>query len=216
MTASAVLQNSVSTIKRPALLIAFSALITAFWLMVSAGPSLSQSAGEAAAMRQVQALLTSAQQAGSRSSSKSAQVQAIRSVVRRHFAVGTWANALLGRQKSKFSGSQQSEFRRLLPGYLAKLYVNQFGGRSVRAGEVTGASTRRGDVLVTSRLPRGSGGGNLTVVWRTRVIGGKPRVIDYSVGGVSNVVLKRSEFTSKVRQSGPASLNSFLRSFIAA
>ncbi|MEM8794067.1 MAG: ABC transporter substrate-binding protein [Pseudomonadota bacterium] len=177
-------------------------------LVLSLSPAaLAQSGAEQAAEAQVRQLLASAQ-------ANSSSVNGVAGVVRSHFAVGTWANALLGKQKKKFSSGQNSEFRSLLPRYLGKLYVNQFGRRQGPNPEITRVRTVRGDVLVTARLSTGSG--RVPVVWRMRAIGGKYRVIDYSVGGVSNLVLKRAEFTSKVKQSGPDSLNQFLRTFISS
>ena len=49
-----------------------------------------------------------------------------------------------------------------------------------------------------------------------RVIGGKPRVIDYTTGGISAVVLRRSEFGGKIKKSGGAGLVKFLKNFIAS
>lgn len=165
-----------------------------------------QSASEKAAAAEVAKLLSAVSSGGS-------SVSKVSGAVRRHFAIGTWVNALLGKQKKKFSSSEMSQFRKLLPSYLAKLYVRQFGGGGLGKVEPSRIRTVRGDVLVTTRLPRGSGG-TVPVVWRLRVIGGKYRVIDYSAGGVSNVVLKRSEFGSIVKQSGAGELNKFLASFI--
>ena len=116
--------------------------------------------------------------------------------------------------RDRFSGGQFSEFKGLFPKYIAKQYFKQFGGAGSSPGSVKSVRTVRGDVLVTTKIP--SKRRTFTVVWRMRVIGGKPRVIDYSAGGISTVVLRRSEFQAKVKQSGPAGLNSFLKSFIAS
>lgn len=181
--------------------------IAAFAMMISAPFASAQTAAEAASIRQVATLLSSAHKASGNQSG-------LRSAVSRHFAVGTWSNALLGKFSRKFSSGQKSEFRRLFPSYIAKQYFKQFGGSGSKPGEVTKARTVRGDVLVTSRIP--GRGRTFTVVWRMRVIGGKPRVIDYSTGGISTVVLKRSEFGSKIKKSGPDGLNSFIKAFIAS
>lgn len=181
--------------------------LSALLLLLPISNANAQSAAETQSINQVNALLTSAHKAAGDQS-------ALTAVVKRHFAIGTWTNALLGKQKSKFSSGQASEFERLFSAYTAKQYFKQFGGAGGSSGVVTQARTVRGDVLVTSRIP--SKNRTFTVVWRMRVIGGKPRVIDYSTGGISNVVLRRSEFQSKVKQSGPESLNSFLKQFIAS
>lgn len=186
---------------------AFAVFLAVLVFVFPSQPVKAQSATEAASIRQVEALLGSAHKA-------SGNLSGLRSIVNRHFAIGTWTNALLGKEGKKFSGGQKSEFRRLFPSYVAKQYFKQFGGSGSRPGSVEKARTVRGDVLVTSKIP--GKGRTFTVVWRMRVIGGKPRVIDYSTGGISAVVLRRSEFRSKIKQSGPEGLNNFLKSFVSS
>jgi len=166
-----------------------------------------QSGAEKSAIRQVDALLKSAHRS-------SGSLGSLRSVVSRHFAIGTWTNATLGRSGKKLSSGQRAEIRRLLPSYIAKQYFKQFSGSGSKAGSVAKARTVRGDVLVTSKIPSRSR--TFTVVWRMRVIGGKYRVIDYTTGGVSAVILRRSEFGGKIKQSGGAGLIKFMKQFIAS
>lgn len=182
-------------------------MVSALVLFSFSAGAKAQSAAENEAMSQVSALLASAHKAAG-------DLDALSSVVKTYFAVGTWTNALLGDDAKKFSSGQSAEFKRLFPSYIAKQYFKQFGGAGGNPGKATKARTVRGDVLVTSSIP----GRNrtFTVVWRMRVIGGKPLVIDYSTGGISAIVLRRSEFQSKIQQSGPDGLNSFLKSFIAS
>ncbi len=185
----------------------FVMLFSIFLLFVFFTTAKAQTTLETRAMNEVSKLLKDAHEVGGNQSQ-------LTSIVKRHFAVGTWSHALLGKEKKNFSSSQLQEFNRLFPAYIAKQYFKQFGGSGQSAGETTGASTRRGDVLVTSKIP--SNRRTFKVTWRMRVIGGKPRVIDYSTGGISNVVLRRSEFQSKVKKSGAQSLNDFLKAFIAS
>lgn len=167
--------------------------------------AVAQSGAEKAAIRQVNALLKSAHRS-------SGSLGGLRSTVSRHFAIGTWTNATLGKAGKTITSGQRSQVRKLLPSYIAKQYFKQFSGSGAKAGSVVRAKTVRRDVLVTSKIPSRSR--TFTVVWRMRVIGGKPRVIDYSTGGVSAVVLRRSEFGGKIRQSGGAGLVKFLRQYI--
>lgn len=202
----AITQTDQHNFKKTAVL-AFIALLSVALLLVFTPNASAQSAAEKQSISQVEALLGSAKKAGGSQSG-------LTSVVKRHFAIGTWTNALLGKQRSKFSGGQLSEFRKLFPAYIAKQYSKQFNGGGGGGGEVTSARTVRGDVLVTTKIPAKNR--TFTVVWRMRVIGGKPRVIDYSTGGISTLVLRRTEFQSKVKQSGAKSLNDFLKGFIAS
>lgn len=183
----------------------FAVVLTALYLLLPLGKVHAQTAVESAAQKRVQALLSEANKAGG-------NLNALSGVVSRHFANGTWVNAVLGKEAKRFSSSELAEFKRLFPDYIAKQYFTQFGGGNSVLGEVTETRNVRGDILVTSRIP--GSGRTFTVDWRMRVIGGKPLVIDYSTGGISAVVLRRSEFQSKIKQSGPAGLNDFLKAFI--
>lgn len=185
----------------------FAVVLTAFYLFLPLTKAHAQGAEEVASQKQVQSLLSEANKAGG-------DLGALSNVVVRHFAIGTWVNAILGKEAKKFSASELAEFKRLFPSYIAKQYFKQFGGSNGVLGEVTETRNVRGDILVTSRIP--GSGRTFTVDWRMRVIGGKPRVIDYTTGGISAVVLRRSEFQSKIKQSGPSGLNDFLRTFISS
>ena len=183
------------------------ALFTFVFAFSLLNPAAAQTGAEKAASRQVDALLKSAHRS-------SGSLGGLRSVVSRHFAIGTWANATLGKAGKTITAGQRSQVRKLLPGYIAKQYFKQFRGSGSKPGSVVKARTVRRDVLVTSKIPSRSR--TFTVVWRMRVIGGKYRVIDYSTGGVSNVVLRRSEFGGKIKKSGGAGLVKFLKDFIAS
>ena len=66
-----------------------------------------------------------------------------------------------------FTDGQRTEFRRLLPGFLANLYIDQFD-RGLHAPPTVGAARKvRRDYLVTSSFKR-EGGRNLPVQWRLR------------------------------------------------
>ena len=183
------------------------ALFTFVFALSPLNPAAAQTGAEKAAIRQVDALLKSAHRS-------SGSLGGLRSVVSRHFAIGTWTNATLGKAGKKITSGQRSQVRKLLPGYIAKQYFKQFRGSGSKPGSVTKARTVRRDVLVTSKIPSRSR--TFTVVWRMRVIGGKYRVIDYTTGGISNVVLRRSEFGGKIKKSGGAGLVKFLKDFIAS
>ena len=183
------------------------ALLTFVIAFSPLNPAAAQTGAEKAAIRQVEALLKSAHRS-------SGNLGGLRSVVSRHFAIGTWANATLGKAGKTITAGQRSQVRKLLPGYIAKQYFKQFSGSGSKPGSVVKARTVRRDVLVTSKIPSRSR--TFTVVWRMRVIGGKPRVIDYTTGGISAVVLRRSEFGGKIKKSGGAGLVKFLKNFIAS
>jgi len=139
----------------------------------------------------------------------------LESAVRQTFAFSVWETFLLGKNANKLSSKQRSQFRKLLPKYLARLYMNQFGKGLRNKPVIGGAKTVRKDVLVRAQIPRANGG-NLPVDWRLRRVGGRARIIDFMVGGTSFLVLKRAEFNSVLKRSGPDQLNAFLQGFIAS
>lgn len=125
------------------------------------------------------------------------------------FNFGSWEKFLIGNYGDRFSGAQRSQFRRLLPAYLARLYANQFKGGLDREPVITGSRKARGDIIVSANVPR-SRGRALEVDYRIR----GSRVIDFMVGGVSFLLLKRDEFSAILRKpDGAAELIAFLQRY---
>lgn len=127
------------------------------------------------------------------------------------FAFEVWARFLIKPRKQQFTKEQRRAFQRLLPGYMAYLYHNQFAKGLQSRPSVGKARKVRRDQLVESWFERPSGNA-LPVQWRVRSFrGGASRVIDIMVGGTSFMLLKRDEFTAKVDHSGPEGLLEYLR-----
>jgi len=183
------------------------AIFTFIFALSPFNPAAAQTGAEKAAIKQVEALLKSSHRS-------SGSLGGLRSAVSRHFAIGTWTNAALGKAAKSVTSGERSQVRKLFPSYIAKQYFKQFSGSGSKAGSVVKARTVRRDVLVTSKIPSRSR--TFTVVWRMRVIGGKYRVIDYTTGGVSAVILRRSEFGGQIKKSGGAGLVKYMRQFIAS
>ena len=136
-------------------------------------------------------------------------LRGVERAVNASFNFGSWEQFLVGNYGDRFSGAQRSQFRRLLPAYLARLYANQFKGGLDREPIITGSRAARGDIIVSADVPR-SGGRALKVDYRIR--GG--RVIDFMVGGVSFLLLKRDEFGAILKKpDGAAELISFLQDY---
>ncbi len=140
--------------------------------------------------------------------------QSLSFAVQQVFAFDIWEQFLLGDRAAAFSDSQITEFRALLPDFLARLYANQFGKGLDRKPEIQNARTVRGDVLVRAQIPR-AGDSSLPVDWRVRQIDGQgSKVIDVMVGGASFLILKRDEFAALLDRGGPAELLGFMRTFV--
>lgn len=195
--------------------IGFAFAIGAAAFVWSPDAALAQTSGERAAMKTANVLVKKAHGALANSGlSEGQRLSRLESAVRQTFAFSVWETFLLGKNAKLLSRKQRSQFRRLLPKYLAKLYMNQFGKGLRNKPEIGAAKTVRKDVLVRARIPR-SNGGSLPVDWRLRRVKGGYRVIDFMVGGTSFLVLKRAEFNSVIKRAGPDKLNAFLQRFIS-
>ena len=136
---------------------------------------------------------------------------ALRRAVAAAFDFGLWERFLLQGRERAFTPEQRDEFRALLPGFLANLYIDQFD-RGMQTPPTVGQARKvRRDYLVASNFQR-SGGRKLPVQWRLRNIPSRgPRVIDMMVGGTSFLILKREEFRAIIDKSGADGLLVYIR-----
>jgi ABC-type transporter MlaC component len=125
------------------------------------------------------------------------------------FAFDIWERFLVGDRD--LSPAQLDEFRGLLPGFLARLYADQFGKGLEAAPEISGFRAVRRDIMVAAAIPR-SGGRSLPVEYRVRAFEDRGAlVIDVMVGGISFLVLKRDEFKALIDSRGIDGLLAFMR-----
>ena len=152
-------------------------------------------------------LLSQAHAALARNGDSRALHQAIASA----FAMKLWERFLLQDRDRDFTAGQRREFRSLLTGYMANLYMNQFDRGMYSAPTVGAARKVRRDFLVASRFKRGNGR-DLPVEWRIREVPGSgAQVIDIMVGGTSFLILKREEFRAIIDKSGAEGLLTYMR-----
>lgn len=133
----------------------------------------------------------------------------LREAVSAAFAFDIWERFLLGERAETLSPDQQAAFGEALPGFLAHLYLTQFGKGLAQKPEIGETKPARRDVLVRARIPR-DGRDPLPVDWRVREVDGAHKVIDVMVGGVSFLVLKREEFAQILDARGPEGLLAFM------
>ena len=138
-----------------------------------------------------------------------ARSSALKQAISAAFAFDIWERFLVGDRN--LDATSLEEFRGLLPGFLAKLYWDQFG-KGLEAVPMIGETrTVRRDVMVAAEIPRADGK-PLPVEYRVREFPDRgPLVIDVMVGGVSFLVLKRDEFGALIDQGGAARLLAFMR-----
>jgi len=143
---------------------------------------------------------------------KAERFAALTGVISDDFDFDIWERFLLGDIADAFTDEQRKEFRALLPGFLARLYFDQFGKGLEAKPVIAEARTVRRDVLVKAAIPRANGR-KLPVDWRIRNNPEKgPLVIDVMVGGTSFLILKREEFRAVFKKSGAAGLLDHVRS----
>jgi len=177
-------------------------------------PAAADEAQEQAAIAVATRLVTDAHKAMSAPTlSAPERFDHVREAVSAAFAFDVWERFLVGDRG--LADDQREAFRALLPGFLTRLYADQFGKGLESAPEIEGARTVRSDVLVAASIPRRDGT-PLPVEYRLREFEGRgPLVIDIMVGAVSFLVLKRDEFKGILDREGPEALLAFMRAHSA-
>ena len=113
-------------------------------------------------------------------------------------AIGTFA---LGKYSRKMSGSQKSQYFRLIRPYVSRVFLRRMTDAAV--DKVTISSSRKrgnNEELVKSKVKFTDGRPDLAISWRLRRKGGGYKVIDILVSGVSMIKAQRDEFTSVIRR----------------
>lgn len=134
----------------------------------------------------------------------------LKTLVSGAFAFDAWERFMLGDLAKQFDDAQLSEFRSLMPGYMARLYEKQFGADLSEHPTVQGAEAVKGDVFVNTAFPR-NGRRPLPVRFRLRDSGSGPKIIDIGVAGISFLLTRRQEFGSVIQQKGVPALLDFMR-----
>jgi phospholipid transport system substrate-binding protein len=109
----------------------------------------------------------------------------------------------LGRYWKTATPAQQAEFQKLFRNYVVAMYSQRFSEYKGQKFEVTSSRADGAtDTIVTSKVLPSDGGQEVQVDWRVRQAGGRFRVVDVVVAGVSMSVTQRSDFASVIQQGG--------------
>jgi phospholipid transport system substrate-binding protein len=124
---------------------------------------------------------------------------------------------VLGRYWRIATPQEQQDFLGLFQEYLVRAYsarLGQYGGEPFR---VTGVRPNGAETIVTSQIIRANGG-PIAVDWYLVTQGGRYKITDVYVGGVSMKVTQRDEFASVIQRNGGrvAALIAQLRQKLAA
>ncbi|MEM8793347.1 MAG: ABC transporter substrate-binding protein [Pseudomonadota bacterium] len=180
-------------------------------IAVGLTPVQSFAADEAQSLERANQLVEESYAAMTADTSVQARNDALRAALETSFAFDFWEKFLIRNHKDSFSEAQLTEFRALLPGFLAKLYADQFGNGLEAKPEIKETRKARKDVLVRAAIPRANGK-TLPVDWRVHEFEDRGHlVVDFMVGGTSFLILKRDEFNGVLDQKGPDALLDFMR-----
>jgi len=136
-----------------------------------------------------------------------------------NFDLKTIGRFVLGRHWREASEAQQVEYQRLFEQMVVTVYTQRFSDYSGQQLLVKGSVPAEGsesDVFVKSEIQQGGGAPPVAVEWRVRDIGGgKFKIVDAVVEGVSMSVTQRSDFDAIVAQGGIDGLLTELKNRVA-
>ena len=107
---------------------------------------------------------------------------------------------VLGRYWNIATPQEQQEFLSLFQEYIVRAYSARLGQYAGEPFRVTGARPNGGETIVTSEILRQ--GAPVEVDWYLIDGGGRYRITDVYVGGVSMKVTQRDEFAAVIQRSG--------------
>ena len=108
---------------------------------------------------------------------------------------------VLGPAARTMSPAAQQEFVPLFRDYLVQAYTTRLGQYAGAPFHVTGTRPNGGETVVSSQVQR-SGGNPIQINWHVVNHGGRPKVSDVVVDGVSMKVTHRNEFASIIQRNG--------------
>jgi phospholipid transport system substrate-binding protein len=126
-----------------------------------------------------------------------------RALLRENFAIPAIGQWVLGRYWRTATPEEREEYLKLFEDLIITTYVDRFSRYAGERLEVVGAKPIEGgsDELVETRIVR-AGGSPVQVGWRVRDEGGRWRIVDVFVEGVSMGQTQRSEFASVIQNKG--------------
>jgi len=126
-----------------------------------------------------------------------------RALLRENFAIPAIGQWVLGRYWRTATPEERDEYLKLFEDLIITTYVDRFSRYAGESLEVVGAKAIEGgsDELVETRIVR-AGGSPVQVGWRVRDEGGRWKIVDVFVEGVSMGQTQRSEFASVIQNKG--------------
>jgi phospholipid transport system substrate-binding protein len=120
---------------------------------------------------------------------------------RADFAVQQIGQFVMGQYGRTASPEQRQQFLQTFSQSIAEAYAKRLSDYAGEPFQVTGERQQGGETVVSSRVPRPSGG-YLTIDWSLIDEGGQPKISDVKIDGLSMRVQERELFGSLMQQSG--------------
>lgn len=140
-----------------------------------------------------------------------AKIQSLEAIVFGEFDFSTISRLVLARNFKKFDKQQQQEFEDQFKVYLSRSYGNRLLRYANENVEFRNARVeKRGDVTVMTMIVGGAADG-IDMSYRVRNRGGKWKVIDVVIEGISLISNFRTQFKDIVNRDGPEGLLARLR-----
>jgi phospholipid transport system substrate-binding protein len=134
--------------------------------------------------------------------SESERETRFRNLLESHFDLPGISKFVLGRYWKQATDAQRAEFQKLFEALLVKSYAKTFTQYAGERFQVTDARAQDdGSVVVNSHINRPNGD-VIRLDWRVEDVGGKLKITDLIVEGVSLRTTRRSEFASAIQSSG--------------
>jgi phospholipid transport system substrate-binding protein len=124
-----------------------------------------------------------------------------RELLRDYFDVPGIGQFVLGRYWRTATPQEQQEFLKLFQEYVAQAYSGRLAEYAGEPFKVIGSRPSNDETIVSSQVIR-SGGNPVQIDWYVANQGGKPRITDVYVAGVSMKVTQRDEFASVIQHDG--------------
>lgn len=125
----------------------------------------------------------------------------LRKLFRHGFDIGGIGTFALGRYRWQATPQQQQQYMALYQEFIVRVFsnkLNEYGGTSFR---VTGRGASAEDTVIASELAR-TDGSRLHLDWHLVSAGGRYRVTDLGVDGVSMKIQLRDRFASWIQDNG--------------
>jgi phospholipid transport system substrate-binding protein len=129
------------------------------------------------------------------------RVARFRDLFREDFDIPGIGQFVLGRYWRTATPEQQQEFLRLFQEYIVQAYSTRLGEYGGEPFRVTGSRPAGEETIVNSEIDR-KNGNRIQVDWYLINHGGRQKISDVYVGGVSMKVTQRDEFASVIQRNG--------------